>query len=130
MNIQGRGGDRAHEATTILTREAYEAAGDASKFPEQIREGLRSWQPKKLYFTAAFGGGRGGRDGAPAGPPPGTKLAKPLTAMYDPLLGRTYAEIGSDARSNHKCQGTTGPPALPGIAEAGAAAGAAARLIN
>src|SRR5579871_5829911 len=28
MNIQGRGGDRAHEATTILTREAFRAAGD------------------------------------------------------------------------------------------------------
>ena len=36
--------------------------------------------------------------------------------MYDPLLGRTYAEIGADARSNHKCQGMTGLPALPGIA--------------
>src|SRR5437660_5178295 len=52
MNIQGRGGDRAHEATTIVTREAYHAAGDPSKFPEQIKEGLRPWQPKKLYFNA------------------------------------------------------------------------------
>src|SRR5262244_535996 len=40
MNIQGRGGDRAHEATTVLVREAYLAAGNASMFPEQIREGL------------------------------------------------------------------------------------------
>ena len=30
MNIQGRGGDRAHEATTILVREAWRAAGDPS----------------------------------------------------------------------------------------------------
>jgi hypothetical protein len=37
------------------------------------------------------------------------------TATYDELLGRTYAEIGSDARSNHKCQGTSGLPALPGF---------------
>ena len=51
MNIQGRGGDRAHEATTILVREAYRAAGDPAMYPEQIREGLRPWQPKKLYFT-------------------------------------------------------------------------------
>ena len=36
MNIQGRGGDRAHEATTILAREAYRAAGDPAKYPEQI----------------------------------------------------------------------------------------------
>ena len=24
---------------------------------------------------------------------------------YDPLLGKTYAEIGTEARSMHKCQG-------------------------
>ena len=122
MNIQGRGGDRAHEATTILTREAFHAAGDPSKFPEQIREGLRPWQPKKLYFTVGFGPPGGGRGGpgapapAPAAPPPGVKLAKVDTAKYDPLLGRTYAEIGADARSNHKCQGVSGLPALPGFA--------------
>src|SRR3954447_23642008 len=55
MNIQGSGGDRAHEATTILAREAYKAAGDPAKYPEQIKEGLRPWQPRKFYFT----GGRG-----------------------------------------------------------------------
>src|SRR2546426_6307003 len=68
MNIQGRGGDRAHEATTVLAREAYRAAGDPDRYPEQISEGLRAWQPKKLYFPAGFGvvgaGGRGGRGGA------------------------------------------------------------------
>ena len=55
MNIQGRGGDRAHEATTVLVREGYRAAGDPSLFPEQIQQGLRPWQPKKLYFSAGFG---------------------------------------------------------------------------
>src|SRR5271169_2290745 len=67
MNIQGRGGDRAHEATTILFREAYYAAGDPSKYPAQLREGLRPWQPKKLYFAAPpappGAGGRGGPGG-------------------------------------------------------------------
>ena len=133
MNIQGRGGDRAHEATTILVREGYRAAGDPSMYPEQIREGLRPWQPKKLYFSAGFGGpggpgGRGGRGGpgapaaeAPQTPPPTPQPATPPvkltpvnTAAYDPLLGRTYAEIGTDARSNHKCQGMGGLPPLPG----------------
>src|SRR5271156_1745080 len=52
MNIQGRGGDRAHEATTVLFREAYSAAGDPSKYPDQLAAGLRPWQPKKLYFAA------------------------------------------------------------------------------
>jgi LmbE family N-acetylglucosaminyl deacetylase len=124
MNIQGRGGDRAHEATTVLAREAYRAAGNAAMYPEQIREGLRAWQPRKLYFAAGFGvagaGGRGGRGGPPlpqAPPPavPGAKTTRVNTAAYDELLGRTYAEIGADAHSNHKCQGTSGLPALPGF---------------
>jgi hypothetical protein len=122
MNIQGRGGDRAHEATTVLVREAYLAAGNAAMFPEQIRDGLRPWQPKKLYFSAGFGGGRGGRGGrggdapVPAQPPAGVRLTRVNTTAYDALLGRTYAEIGADARSNHKCQGAGGGvPALPGF---------------
>jgi hypothetical protein len=139
MNIQGRGGDRAHEATTVLAREAYRAAGNPAMYPEQLREGLRPWQPRKLYFNAGAGvigaGGRGGRGGpAPAAPasaggstpvgagtqasPSGApaRVTRVNTAMYDELLGRTYAEIGADAHSNHKCQGTSGLPALPGFA--------------
>src|SRR5262245_26952413 len=117
MNIQGRGGDRAHEATTILAREAYRAAGDPDRYPEQLAEGLRAWQPKKLYFSAGFGvigAGRAGRAGGAggaggAGTAGGAGRAAPRvtrinTAVYDELLGRSYAEIGSDARSNHKCQ--------------------------
>ena len=128
MNIQGRGGDRAHEATTVLAREAYRVAGDPNRYPEQIAEGLRAWQPKKLYFNAGAGvigaGGRGGRAGG-AGRGGGAADAAPaaasahvtrvVTATYDELLGRTYAEIGSDARSNHKCQGASGLPPLPGF---------------
>ena len=37
---------------------------------------------------------------------------------YDTLLGRTYAEIGSHARSMHKCQGMSQLVALPGHASA------------
>src|SRR5271154_4030195 len=110
MNIQGRGGDRAHEATTVLVREAYRAAGNPALYPEQIREGLRAWQPKKLYFAAGFGviaaGGRGGRGGAANAPTqpaqPASRVTRVNTAQYDELLGRTYAEIGSDAHSYHK----------------------------
>ncbi len=98
------------------------------RYPEQIREGLRPWQPKKLYFTYIVSpqadGGRGGQGGAGSGgaaresatpKAPLPKLAKVNTAIYDPLLGRTYADIGFEARSNHKCQGMTGLPALPGV---------------
>src|SRR5262249_60125138 len=98
MNIQGLGGDRAHEATTVLTREAYRAAADPTKYPEQIRDGLHPWQPKKLYFTA----GRGpiaarGRPPSPA-PAGAGQVTRVNTGAHDELLGRTYAEIGSDGR--------------------------------
>src|SRR5262249_182140 len=82
MNIQGRGGDRAPEATTVLVRESFRAAGDPAMYPEQLQEGLRVWQPKKLYFAAGFGGppgaGRGGRGNAdtPA-PAPSNASAAP-----------------------------------------------------
>ena len=34
--------------------------------------------------------------------------------MFDPLLGKTYAEVGTEARSMHKCQGQAQLLALPG----------------
>jgi LmbE family N-acetylglucosaminyl deacetylase len=118
MNIQGRGGDRAHEATTVLVRESFRAAGDPSMYPEQLKEGLRPWQPKKLYFAGALaapgeaaGGGRGARGnrgGGAAQSADSPKLTPVSTETYDPLLGRTYSEIASDAHSFHKCQGTGG----------------------
>lgn len=109
MNIQGGGGDRAHEATTLLAREAYRAAGDPARYPEQLAQGLRPWQPYKLYFAGGGGGGRGG-----AATPPAAHVARIDTNIYDPLLGRTYSDIAADARSNHKCQGIAGMPPLPG----------------
>ena len=123
MNIQGGGGDRAHEATTVLVREAYAASGDPAKYPEQLREGLRPWKPYKLYFAGqgiGRGGGRGGAGGgAPAAAAPGVHVDRVDLSLYDPLLGRTCQEISADARSNHKCQGTSSLPPLPGIAAGG-----------
>lgn len=112
MNLQGRGGDRAHEATAIVVRDAFRAAGDPTQFPEQIKQGLRPWQARKLYFTGGSGViGGPPASGAPAAPT--TRLASVNAGIYDPLLGRTYAEIGADARSNHKCQGMGQLPPLP-----------------
>ncbi len=121
MNIQGRGGDRAHEAQTILVRESFRKSGDPNEYPEQLKEGLRPWQPKKIYYSGAEnfpggapgpaaapagGGGRGGRGGGGAASASGTPLTPVPSEIYDALLGRTYAEIATDAHSFHKCQGT------------------------
>ena len=44
-----RDGHGHHQASALLTVEAFRAAGDPNKFPEQIKEGLLPWQAKKLY---------------------------------------------------------------------------------
>ncbi|MGE5198681.1 MAG: PIG-L family deacetylase [Rhodospirillaceae bacterium] len=113
MRPDGTGGGQHHQASAVISREAFLQAGDPTKFPEQIREGLRPWQPKKFYFT--------GRFGFPGEPPPpaGAALTTVDTGGYDPLLGESYAEIGSRARSNHKTQGMAQLLALPGPSSAG-----------
>ena len=55
-------------------------------------------------------GGRGAAAAACGGP---AAIVINL-AVYDPLLGKTYAEIGTEARSMHKCQGMAQLLALPG----------------
>ncbi len=86
----------------ILSREAFRAAADPAKYPEQIREGLHPWQPRKYYYPVQ--GGRGGGP-APASPLPSLTTAVFDISAYDVLLGRTYTEMGSEERSMHKCQG-------------------------
>ncbi|RPH60186.1 MAG: hypothetical protein EHM89_09360, partial [Acidobacteria bacterium] len=115
LSPEGTGGGQHHQASALLSREAYRAAGDPAKYPEQIKEGLRPWQARKYYFNAgAIGGGRGRP--APPTPEPGFCLVD--TSGFDILLGRTYAEIGAEARSMHKCQGTPQLLPLPGPASA------------
>jgi LmbE family N-acetylglucosaminyl deacetylase len=107
----GNGGGQHHQASALLAREAFRAAGDPRRFPDQIAAGLRPWRPRKFYFAANVGYGRGGA--------PATGQLNVDIGTYDPLLGRTWAEIGSEARSMHKCQGTDQLLWLPGPATAG-----------
>ncbi|HEX4348349.1 MAG TPA: PIG-L family deacetylase [Vicinamibacterales bacterium] len=102
----GPGQHANHALSAILSHEAYKVAGDPTKYPEQIQEGLRAWQPKKFYFAA---GGPGGGAQANAA----ARTCRVELSLYDTLLGRSYAEIGSEARSMHKCQGMAQLLALP-----------------
>jgi LmbE family N-acetylglucosaminyl deacetylase len=52
-----RDGHGHHQASSILTREAFRAAADPKRFPEQIAQGLRPWQAKKLYIGNVCGFG-------------------------------------------------------------------------
>ena len=45
-----RDGHGNHQTAGLITQEAFKAAGDPAMFPEQIEEGLRAWQPLKVYI--------------------------------------------------------------------------------
>jgi LmbE family N-acetylglucosaminyl deacetylase len=45
-----RDGHGNHQASSILTKEAFRAAADPKRFPEQIAQGLLPWQAKKFYI--------------------------------------------------------------------------------
>ena len=52
-----RDGHGHHQASSILAKEAFRAAADPKRFPEQIAAGLRPWQAKKFYIGNVCGFG-------------------------------------------------------------------------
>jgi LmbE family N-acetylglucosaminyl deacetylase len=105
----GEVGGQHHQAAARLTTEAFTAAADPSRFPEQLQEGLRPWQAARVFCTDISG----------FGPPRPAVQSTPdqvvvSTSRFDSVLGRTFAEIGTEARSMHKCQGMSQLLLLPG----------------
>jgi LmbE family N-acetylglucosaminyl deacetylase len=105
LPLRAPGGGQHHQAIAQLTLEAFRAAADPTRFPNQLREGLPPWQARKLYE-----GGVGGSSERLAGAPP----ISVSTGTFDPILGMTWHEMGSLARSAHKCQGMGQLKASPG----------------
>ena len=85
-----RDGHGNHQTAGLITQEAYRIAGDPSVFPEQVREGLRAWQPLKLYM----GGVRENEDW--------TIRVDP--AVYSPWLGDSYANFARAGLSFQRSQ--------------------------
>jgi LmbE family N-acetylglucosaminyl deacetylase len=52
-----RDGHGHHQASSILTKEAFRAAADPKRFPDQIAQGLQAWQARKLYIGNVCGFG-------------------------------------------------------------------------
>src|SRR5688572_4928500 len=96
MAREAEGGGQHHQAAARLAHEAFRAAADPSRFPEQIAAGLRPWQARKVYMAAS--GVFGER------PAPGGAVAV-RTGDYDPILGMSWLELGTLARRAHRSQG-------------------------
>lgn len=100
----GEGGHGHHTTSAILAGEAFEAAADPTKFPEQFKYGVKPWQAKRLLWnTFNFGSVNTER-------PDQFKID---AGGYNTLLGKSYGEIAAQSRSQHKTQGF-GVPASRG----------------
>lgn len=98
----GEGGHGQHTASAILAAEAFDAAGDPARFPEQLKEGVTPWKPKRLVRNVA--------NFRPEPPPGADKMLSVDVGGYDPLLGKSYTEIAAESRTMHmsQAQGTPG----------------------
>jgi LmbE family N-acetylglucosaminyl deacetylase len=91
-----RAGHGHHSASAVLSEEAYKAAADPNRFPEQLAY-VKTWQVKRVVwnsFSPNF------QNNQPEG-----SFIKIQLGDYNALLGKSYPEIAAEARSMHKSQG-------------------------
>ncbi|HWH90455.1 MAG TPA: PIG-L family deacetylase [Candidatus Binatia bacterium] len=93
-----------HTASAILAVEAFSAAGDPNRFPEQLAF-VKPWQPTRLVWNTSpfFFSNRN----LPFDP---TGLTVLEAGGYNPLIGKAYTEIAAASLSMHKSQGVGSPP--------------------
>ena len=95
-----RAGHGHHSASAIIANEAFLAAADPTKFPEQFKLGLVPWKAKRiLWNTFNFGAVNTTND----------NQLKLEVGGYNAVLGKSYGEIGAEARTMHKSQGEGRP---------------------
>ncbi len=91
----GEGGHGHHTASSILANEAFTAAADPARFPEQLKW-VQPWRAKRiLWNTFNFGGNNTQRE----------DQFKIDVGAYNAVLGKSYGELAADSRSQHKSQG-------------------------
>lgn len=95
-----RAGHGHHASSAVLSIEAFTAAADPKQFPEQLKQGVRVWQAKRLVWnTFNFGGANTTSE----------NQLKIDAGVFNPFLGQSYGEVGGEARSMHKSQGEGRP---------------------
>lgn len=89
----GEGGHGHHTASAILGRKAYELAGDPSY---KVPSNLPAWKVRRLFWnTYTFGSMNTTSD----------DQLRVDVGTFNTLLGKSYGEISSLSRSQHKSQG-------------------------
>lgn len=85
-----RDGHGQHQYAGTLTPLAVAAAGDSTRFPEQLTDGVRPWRVRRLYRANLAMSDR----------------ADVIidAGRFDPFLGATYQELGSEGLSHQRSQ--------------------------
>ncbi len=96
-----RDGHGNHQTAGVMAVEGFRAAADPNRYPEQIAEGLRPWQAKKVYI----GGVRENEDWT----------VRIDSGVYDPRLGDSYDNVARYGLSFQRSQtsGRFAPTAGP-----------------
>jgi len=102
-----RDGHGHHQASSILTQEAFRAAADPKRFPEQIAEGLRPWQAQKLYIGNVCGFGA-------MTCPDANWTVKLNTGEPSPELGVSYVQFAMQGLRHQLSQGAANWNVDPG----------------
>jgi LmbE family N-acetylglucosaminyl deacetylase len=102
-----RDGHGHHQASSILTREAFRAAVDPKRFPDQIAQGLRPWQAKKLYIGNVCGFGA-------TSCPDANWTVKLNTGEPSPDLGMSYVQFAMQGLRHQESQGAANWSIEPG----------------
>lgn len=95
-----RAGHGHHTASALLAIEAFKKAADPNYQPHQVKS-FGVWQSKSLYWNTSIWWKKGLAESAKNN---SNYLIKDI-GTYNSLLGQSYNEIGTIARSQHKCQG-------------------------
>ena len=93
-----------HTASAILVQEAFKAAADPKRFPEQLAW-VKPWQATRLVWnTSPFFFQNRNQPFDPTG------LSILEAGGFAPLLGKAFTEIAAASLSMHKSQGVGSPP--------------------
>lgn len=99
-----------HQATGRLVLEAFDAAADPQRFPEQLKNGVTTWQVQRLFVRFQFEG-----SGSKQAEEEATRAGKVISINpneRDAVRGTTYAEQALEALQHHATQGPW-PKTLP-----------------
>jgi LmbE family N-acetylglucosaminyl deacetylase len=91
------GGHGNHTASAVLAEEAFRAAADSSRFPEQLQY-VSPWQAKRIVFNIF-------RQPQSDQNPKSVPIVSMDVGAYSSLLGKSFTEIAGEGRSMHKSQG-------------------------